>query len=49
MPALDMTGLDTQGDAMAAIDMMVEDYDNGFISGIELIHAVKAINTEWKI
>lgn len=49
MPILEMSGFDTQHDAMAAIDMVVEDYEGGFISGIEFIHAVKAINVEWKI
>lgn len=46
---LNMTGFDTQSDAMSAIDMVVEDYQNGFMSGIEFITAVKAINIEWKI
>ena len=42
-----MTGLDTQSDAMGAIDMFVKDYEDGMISGIELIMAVKAINIEF--
>ena len=46
---LDMSSFDTQSDAMAAIDMLVEDYDNGMISGIEFIVGVKAVNTEWSI
>jgi hypothetical protein len=46
---LEMTDFKTQSDPMAAIDMVLEEYENGFISGIELIHAVKAINTEWHI
>lgn len=46
---IDMTGFNTQSDAMAAIDMLVEDYDNGMISGIEFIMGVKAVNTEWSM
>lgn len=46
---IDMSGFDTQQDAMAAIDMLVEDYEGGFISGIEFIMGVKAVNVEWKI
>ncbi len=44
-----MSGLDTQTQAMEAIDMFVEDYENGFISGMELIMGVKAIHQEWRI
>ena len=46
---LDMTGLDTQTKAMEAIEMFIEDYNNGFISGMELIMGVKAIHQEWRI
>jgi hypothetical protein len=46
---LEMTDFKTQSDPMAAIDMMIEEYEQGWISGIELIHAVKAINIEWHI
>ena len=46
---IDMSGFDTQHDAMAAIDMLLEEYEEGFISGIELIFGIKAVNTEWKI
>ena len=42
-----MSGFDTQSDAMAAIDMLVQDHENGFISGIEFIMGVKAVNIEW--
>lgn len=45
---LDMSGLDTQSDAMGAVDMMIQDYEEGFMSGIEFITAIKAINCEWK-
>lgn len=44
---LSMEGFKTQSDPMAAIDMLIEEYDNGFISGVELITGVKAINNEW--
>lgn len=44
---LDMSGFDTQADPMAAIDMLIQDYEQGFISGIELIMGVKAVNIEW--
>ena len=46
---LDMEGLDTQADAMAAIGMLIDDYDAGFMSGIEFITAVKAVSVEWSI
>ena len=46
---LDMSGLNTQTDAMNAIGMFIEDYENGFVSGIEFIMAVKAVHTEWSI
>ena len=46
---LEMSDFKTQSDPMSAIDMVLEEYENGFMSGIELIHAVKAINTEWHI
>lgn len=46
---IDMSGFDTQSDPMAAIDMLLEEYSDGFISGIELIMGVKAVNAEWKI
>lgn len=44
-----MSDLNTQNDAMGAIGMFIEDYDNGFMSGIEFITAVKAAHTEWSI
>lgn len=46
---LDMSGLNTQTDAMNAIGMFIEDYENGFMSGIEFITGIKTVHTEWSI
>lgn len=46
---ISMEGFNTQLDPMAAIGMLLEEYEEGFISGIEFISGVKAINTEWSL
>lgn len=46
---LDMDGFDTQAYAMGAIEMLIGDYDAGFLSSVEFITAVKAVSTEWSI
>jgi hypothetical protein len=48
MPAIDMTGLDTQIAPMKAINEVLNDYAGGFINGKEALGIIDAINCEWK-
>ena len=48
MPALDMTGLDTQTAPMDAIAEVLNDYNGGFTNAIEAVALVNAITTEWR-
>ncbi len=48
MPAIDMTGLDTQIAPMKAIGEVLNDYAGGFINGKEALGLIDAISCEWK-
>jgi hypothetical protein len=48
MPVIDMTGLDTQLAPMKAIDEILSDYANGFVSGKEALTLIDIVNYEWK-
>lgn len=48
MPAIDMTGLNTQVAPMKAIDEVLNDYAGGFINSKEALGIIDAINCEWK-
>lgn len=47
MPVIDMSGLDTQSAPMKAIDNILKEYHQGFLSGIETLNAITAISIEW--
>ena len=48
MPVIDLTGLDTQLEAMSAVSEIVGDYRRGFASGIEALSIIEAICIEWR-
>lgn len=48
MPVIDMTGLDTQSAPMKAIDDILKEYHNGFLSGIEALNIISIVSIEWK-
>jgi hypothetical protein len=48
MPVIDLTGLDTQVEAMSAISEVMGDYRRGFASGIETLSIIEAICIEWR-
>lgn len=47
MPALDMSGFDTQLAPMKAIDDVLKEYHQGFLSGPETLNAITAISIEY--
>lgn len=47
MPVIDMSGLDTQSAPMKAIDDVLKEYHQGFLSGIETLNVITAISIEW--
>ena len=49
MPAIDMSGLDTQRAPMDAIESVVADYNGGFTNSVETLSIINAIVTEWRI
>lgn len=49
MPAIDMSGLDTQTKPMDAICEVLNDYHEGFISPLEAVGVINAIATEWRL
>jgi hypothetical protein len=48
VPVIDLTGLDTQLEAMSAVSEIVGDYRRGFASGIEALSIIEAICIEWR-
>lgn len=44
---IDMAGVDTQVDAMSTVGEFLSEYDAGLMSGVELIHAVRAVWEGW--
>lgn len=48
MPAIDMTGLDTQTAPMDAICEVLNDYNTNCINAIEAMAIVNAVTTEWR-
>lgn len=49
MPAIDMTGLDTQRAPMDSIESVLTDYNGGFTNSVETLSIINAIVTEWRI
>jgi hypothetical protein len=47
MPVIDMTGLNTQQAPMKAIDDVLKEYHQGFLSGPETINIITAISIEY--
>ena len=47
MASIDMTGLDTQRAPMKAVDDILKEYHQGFLSGIETLNAITAISIEY--
>lgn len=47
MPVLDMSGFDTQQAPMKAIDDVLKEYSQGFLSGVETLNAITAISIEY--
>mgnify|MGYP006921282247 CR=1 FL=1 len=47
MPVIDMTGLNTQQAPMKAIDEILKEYHQGFLSGPEAINIITAISIEY--
>lgn len=48
MPAINMSGLDTQTAPMGAVEDVVKDYVGGFLTATEAIDIVTAIVHEWR-
>jgi len=48
MPVIDLSGFDTQHDALSAIAEVLNDYHNGFTNAVETVSVVNAIVSEWR-
>lgn len=46
---IDLSGFDTQLDAMSAVCAVLDDWRNDYLSGIEALRIIDAIATEWSI
>lgn len=47
MTMINLEGFNTQVAPMDAITEVLEDWDNGFVSGIEALRIIKAVTYEW--